>query len=195
MILVRFIYFLYFNLAMFNVERITATSKLAKELVDKGIAKDINEALEMSQGMTRFKDEENILSKGKEEEAGKDVVSDSIKNHVERMRQKLDKMEYFFNDYTQQVDEKLEEISKKVEILANGVDFLRSRATKERTDERPAEEAKQEATEAKQAEQKPVKKEGSSSDIKRRDQIDENIYDLNRVFNNSNFQLMRRMKK
>ena len=68
---------------MFDVEKITKASNLAKELVEKGLAKDINEALEMVQGMSNFRDEGDgdVMHSQKIQETEKQVESE-LKNNL-----------------------------------------------------------------------------------------------------------------
>lgn len=169
---------------MLNVERITKVSQLAKELVEKGLAKDINEALEMAQGMSNFKDEDNILHSQKIEETEKQG-EDELKNHIERLKQRINKMELFINDYTSKNEKNIENINAHLERMSNDIEHLKKAPYSKKKSDQPEQETPEQSKEKDETPQKP----------KKRDEIDKNIYDVNKIFDNSNSRLMNRLKK
>ena len=169
---------------MFDVEKITKASKLAKELVEKGLAKDINEALEMAQGMSNFKDEGDVLHSQKVEETEKQGESE-LKNHIERLKQRVNKMELFINDYTSKNEENIKSINAHLERIFNAVEHLKKAPCSEKKSEQPEQKIPEQSKEKDELPQKP----------KNRDEIDKNIYDVNKIFDNSHSRLMNRFKK
>ena len=169
---------------MFDVEKITKASKLAKELVEKGLAKDINEALEMAQGMSNFKDEGDVLHSQKVEETEKQGESE-LKNHIERLKQRVNKMELFINDYTSKNEENIKNINAHLERIFNAVEYLKEAHYSEKKSEQPEQKIPEQSKEKDEFPQKP----------KNRDEIDKNIYDVNKIFDNSHSRLMNRFKK
>lgn len=169
---------------MFDVEKITKASKLAKELVEKGLAKDINEALEMAQGMSNFKDEDNILHSQKIEETEKQGENE-LKNHIERLKQRINKMELFVNDYTSKNEENIKNINAHLERMFNALEHLKKAPYSEKKSEQPEQKTSEQSKEKDEFPQKP----------KNRDEIDKNIYDVNKIFDNSHSRLMNRLKK
>lgn len=169
---------------MLNVERITKVSQLAKELVEKRLAKDINEALEMAQGMSNFKDEDNILHSQKIEETEKQGENE-LKKHIESLKQRINKMEFFINDYTSKNEKNIENINAHLERMSNDIEHLKKAPYSEKKSDQPEQKTPEQSKEKDEAPQKP----------KKRDEIDKNIYDVNKIFDNSNSRLMNRLKK
>lgn len=169
---------------MFDVEKITKASKLAKELVEKGLAKDINEALEMAQGMSNFKDEDNVLHSQKIEETEKQEENE-LKNHIERLKQRINKMELFINDYTSKNEENIKNINAHLERMSNAVEHLKKAPYSEKKSDQSVQKTPEQSKEKDEFPQKP----------KKRDEIDKNIYDVNKIFDNSHSRLMNRLKK
>ena len=169
---------------MFDVEKITKASKLAKELVEKGLAKDINEALEMAQGMSNFKDEDNVLHSQKIEETEKQEENE-LKNHIERLKQRINKMELFINDYTSKNEENIKNINAHLERMSNAVEHLKKAPYSEKKSDQSVQKTPEQSKEKDEFPQKP----------KNRDEIDKNIYDVNKIFDNSHSRLMNRLKK
>ena len=169
---------------MFDVEKITKASKLAKELVEKGLAKDINEALEMAQGMSNFKDEDNVLHSQKIEETEKQEENE-LKNHIERLKQRINKMELFINGYTSKNEENIKNINAHLERMSNAVEHLKKAPYSEKKSDQSVQKTPEQSKEKDEFPQKP----------KNRDEIDKNIYDVNKIFDNSHSRLMNRLKK
>ena len=171
---------------MFDVEKITKASNLAKELVEKGLAKDINEALEMVQGMSNFRDEGDgdVMHSQKIQETEKQVESE-LKNNIERLKQRVNKMELFVNDYTSKNEENIKSINAHLERIFNAVEHLKKAPCSEKKSEQPEQKIPEQSKEKDELPQKP----------KNRDEIDKNIYDVNKIFDNSHSRLMNRFKK
>jgi len=173
---------------MFDVEQLTKATNLAKEMVNKGLAKDMEEAMEKVSSISKYKENNIILEKTKKDKETSESPSDSSLNEYERLKRRIDSIEYFLNDHVKKVNDFIENIKIQIEKLQNKVNSL----MKEENNITIKEEKQEEQEERKQ---ESVTKDSSPVKIQKREEVDPSIYDIKKIFDNSNNKLMKRVNE
>jgi len=165
---------------MINVEKIKKASELAKEMVNKGIAKDMDEAMEKVRDISNIEEIKKPTQKFEEE--------DAFKINFDKFKQRLDRVESSLNNFIEDINQRLKQIEADVEKLFNKINFLNAPVKNEPLNTDKESLPNQEET-------KPKKKDDASTKIQRRDEISQELYDIKTIFDNSNNKLMKRVEK
>ena len=94
-------------------------------------------------------------------------------------------MELFINGYTSKNEENIKNINAHLERMSNAVEHLKKAPYSEKKSDQSVQKTPEQSKEKDEFPQKP----------KKRDEIDKNIYDVNKIFDNSHSRLMNRLKK
>ena len=182
---------------MIDITKLTEVSKLAKELVEKGFAKDTDEAMRMAAGMSNFKDDGNFMASSKKN-AAQDFQRESsqpIGEQTERFKQRVDRIEFYINDILTKYGQKLEELEQQVARMQTSINLIMRNSPPVRTEARTEvkETVRGVVQSSEPVQERPKKLDDSPARIKRRDEIDPSVYDINKIFDNSNSKMGKRI--
>jgi len=180
---------------MIDITKLTEVSKLAKELVEKGFAKNTDEAMKMAAGMSNFKDDGNFIASSKKNSAQdfQTGASQPIGEQTDRFKQRVDRIEFYINDILTKYGQKLEDLEKQVARMQTSLNLIMRSSPTARVEIRT--EVKENVREVVQETPniQPKKLDDSPARIKRRDEIDPRVYDINKIFDNSNSKMGKRI--
>jgi len=176
---------------MLDVTKLTELSKLAKEFVEKGFAKDIDEGMKMASEMSNFKDDGNFIASSKKNSAQDFQREASQQDQTERFKQRVDRIEFYINDILTKYGQKLEELEKQVARMQTSLNLIMRSGPVTRPEAR--ESPKEVVHESPIVQEHQKKAEDGPARIKKRDEIDPSIYDINKIFDNSNSKMGKRV--
>ena len=183
-----------------NVERLTQKADLAKSLVEKGLAANMEEAMAKidQEQLMRTDGDENIMSVKTDSETQKTEISgdeiSQLKNHIERLKNKTEAIDGFMRKYAANNDKNLKELCGEMEKLHNRVISIRNTMSEEGVEiEKETLKTLEDKPKDEKNEEKPKKEEKEGCDKPpSRDDIDPDVYNINKIFSNSNNKMMKK---
>ncbi|MBW2987542.1 hypothetical protein KY336_03245 [Candidatus Woesearchaeota archaeon] len=185
-----------------DVSKIREKGEMAKNLVARGIAANMEEAHKMidSKGMVRTDmqlqpEQEKAMEEIKVDEQVDQIANgnNGILKRVEQLEQMLQQFKEFFNKYKNNNDNNLKELDSSIKMMMRKLE--RGAVTNAPQQSQPAEQQTQQQEQP--AQQQPAQQEKPQSNTQAQapgTNLDQSQFSVEKIFNNSNGRMMKNKK-